>query len=175
MPVHPVPAVSPTGTGAVQLWPRALLPEGRRGVCCVNSGVDGSFSWCFWLGHGRGSRGPSSLGHTDTMAWTLAGLLAWRHHERGHLPLYLSGSGRTFISVIQPIRKAFPPLSSPATWLGFLEPEDGAGSLPTSRALLWLGQPWAAGCGRGRDAPWLWAAGVSTPPSGHLPGTSLLP
>lgn len=47
--------------------------------------------------------------------------------------------------------------------------------MPTSRALLWLGQPSAAGCGRARDAPCLWAAGVSTPPSGHLPGTSLLP
>ena len=34
-------------------------------------------------------------------------------------------------------------------WLGFLEPEEGAGYVPTSRALLRLGRLWAAMCGRG--------------------------
>lgn len=29
--------------------------------------------------------------------------------------------------------------------------------------------------GGDRDATWLWAAGISTPPSGHLPGVSLFP
>ena len=35
-----------------------------------------------------------------------------------------------------------------------------------------LGQPCVGG---DRDAAWLWAAGVSTPSSGHLPGASLFP
>ena len=151
MPVRPVPAVSPTGTGAVQLWPPGPAP-GREAWCLLCELRSGwQFFVVFLLA------GPRSWSQRTLHSWTywyncldfLAGLLAWRHHERGHLSLYLSGSGRTFISVIQPIRKAFPPLSSPATWLGFLEPEEGAGSLPTSRALLWLGQPWAAVCGRG--------------------------
>ena len=46
-------------------------------------------------------------------------------------------------------QEGVPPPSSPATWLGFLEPEEDAGYVPTSRALLRLGCPWAAMCGRG--------------------------
>lgn len=38
-------------------------------LCELRSGWQ--FSWYFWMGHSRGSRGPSSLGHTDTTAWTL--------------------------------------------------------------------------------------------------------
>ena len=79
------------------------------------------------------------------------------------------------ISVIHPIKKTFPHHLPQLRGWDFWSPRKVLAMcrLPGPCCGLGVfGQPCVGG---DQDAAWLWAAGVSTPSSGHLPGASLFP